>query len=73
MSSSGDTGTPRWWVDRLEPEPDGTLNVGVRFDDGSAIQLVLEPLPDLDQVIADAVDAYLRKDRRWTRRSERGG
>lgn len=57
-------------MDRLE---DGSWDVVVQFLDGHVLQLLLEPSRDLDLVIEAAVKAHLRKDRRWTARSDRGG
>ncbi len=61
-----------WWVDQIQQLQGGLWDVRVQFLDGHALQLQLEPTRNLDLVIAAAVDAHLRADRRWTRRSDRG-
>jgi hypothetical protein len=62
-----------WWVTRQTQLPDGTWDYLVQFADGHTLALFLEPSRDLDLILAAAVDAHLAGDRRWTRRSDRGG
>lgn len=56
----------------MSRDAEGNHDVRVQFADGHAILLNLKPNANLDIVIADAVQAHLDGDRRWTRRSERG-
>lgn len=61
-----------WWIDSLDRDEQGDYDVRVQFLDGHAILLHLLPSNNLDVVIADAVQAHLDGDRRWTARSDRG-
>lgn len=56
----------------MQRDEEGNWDVRVQFADGHAIVLNLKPNRNLDLVIADAVQAHLDGDRRWTARSERG-
>lgn len=61
-----------WWTEHLEQIPGGDWDVRVRFADGHALQMFLQPSRDIDLAIAAAVTAHLENDVRWTPRSERG-
>lgn len=62
-----------WWLARQQRDAEGNWDVTVQFADGHALELHLLATRDFDLVLAQAVDAHLRDDVRWTRRSERGG
>lgn len=73
MSTTADDRERGWWIDTLTRDDEGNYDVRIQFLDGHALALNLKPNVNLDLVIADAVQAHLDGDRRWTRRSDRGG
>lgn len=62
-----------WWLSRLVRDEQGEWDLTVQFIDGHALELHLLPSRDLDLVIAQAVNAHLTHDVRWSKRSDRGG
>lgn len=61
-----------WWVSRQVRDDRGEWDYTVTFADGHALELHLLPSRDLDLILAAAVDAHLRGDVRWSKRSDRG-
>lgn len=65
-----------WWLaEAPSVQPNGDVDVRVQLSDGRVWRGVLRPSPDVD--VSSAIDAgvraYIRRDRRWTKRSDRGG